>query len=125
MKSQTGNTFTIGKGSISSDSLKQKVNSRSSPEAQLIGTDDIISKILWTKRFIQNQGFEVNANIVYRDNTSSMKMETDGKESADKRTRHFDIKYFYITDLIHRGELTIEYCPTDAMIGDYMAKPLT
>jgi uncharacterized protein YcgI (DUF1989 family) len=64
-------------------------------------------------------------NIIYRDNQSSMKMETNGKASSGKRTRHFDIKYFYITDLIQRGEVTIEYCPTDDMIADYMTKPLT
>ena len=34
------------------------------------------------------------------------------------------IKYFYITDLIQRGEIQIEYCPTDAMIADYLTKPL-
>ncbi len=60
---------------------------QSSTEAELIPIDDIISRILWAERFIQNQGFEVNAKIVYRDNTSSMKLETNGKESARKRTR--------------------------------------
>ena len=52
MRSHTGSTFTLGKGMIISDSTKQKVNSRSSTEAELIGVDDRISKILWAKRFI-------------------------------------------------------------------------
>jgi hypothetical protein len=55
---------------------------------------------LWSKQFIEAQGFTVNANIVYRDNTSAMKLEENGKASSGKHTRHFDIKYFYITDLI-------------------------
>ena len=63
-------------------------------------------------------------NIVYRDNLSSMKLEENGKMSSGKRTRHFNIKFFYITDLIQRKELSIEYCPTDSMVGDYMTKPL-
>ena len=66
----------------------------------------------------------VNDNVLYRDNTSSMKLEQNGKSSSSKRTRHFNIKYFYITDLIHRKELRIEYCPTDEMLADYMTKPL-
>jgi hypothetical protein len=49
MKSQTGTVFTMGKGSIISDALKQKVNSRSSTKSELIGIDDEVSKILWTK----------------------------------------------------------------------------
>jgi len=54
-----------------------------------------------------------------------MKLEENGKASSGKRTRHFNIKYFYITDLIQRGEVTIKYCPTDDMIADYMTKPIT
>jgi hypothetical protein len=62
--------------------------------------------------------------IVYRDNTSSMKLEQNGRASASKRTRHFNIKYFYITDLIKRGEIKEEYCPTDEMLADFMTKPV-
>ena len=64
MRSHTGSTFSLGKGMIVSDSTKQKVNSRSSTEAELIGVDDRISKILWTKRFIEKQGFHVKLNII-------------------------------------------------------------
>ena len=70
------------------------------------------------------QGFKPKMNIVYRDNMSSMKLETNGRMSSGKRTRHFQIKFFYITDLIERGEVIIEYCPTESMVGDYMSKPL-
>ena len=117
--------MSLGKGSIQSISTKQKVNTRSSTESELVSMDDIISKVLWTKLFLEAQGYGVKQNIVLRDNTSSMKLELNGKASSGKRTRHFNIKYFYVTDLIARKELTIEYCPTDAMTGDYMTKPLT
>ena len=52
-----------------------------------------------------------------------MKLEENGRMSAGKRTRHFDIKYFYISDLIKRKELEIKYCPTISMWVDYMTKP--
>ena len=124
-KSHTGATMSLGSGIIASTSIKQKVNTRSSTEAELVSIDDVISKILWTKLFIEAQGFTINLNLVYRDNQSSMKLEENGKSSSGKRTRHFEIKYFYITDLIKRKQVTIEYCPTDEMIADYMTKPLT
>ena len=117
--------MSLGNGVIASTSIKQKVNTRSSTEAELVSIDDVISKILWTKLFIEAQGFTINLNLVYRDNQSSMKLEENGKSSSGKRTRHFEIKYFYITDLIKRKQVTIEYCPTDEMIADYMTKPLT
>ena len=90
----------------------------------MIAADDMISKILWTKCFVEAQGHQVNANIVYQDNSSAMKLEMNGKESSGKRTRHFDIKFFYITDLIKRKEMEVQFCPTDEMVADYMTKPL-
>jgi len=53
-----------------------------------------------------------------------MKLELNGKDSSGKRTRHFNIKYFYVTDLIKNGHIKIEYCPSIDMIADYMTKPL-
>jgi hypothetical protein len=123
MKSHTGGTFSLGKGAIHADSVKQKTNSRSSTEAELNGVDDEISKVLWTKRFIESQGFDVKLNVIYQDNTSAMKLENNAKGSSGKRTRHFDIKLFYVTNLIERGEVEVIYCPTDDMIADYMTKP--
>jgi hypothetical protein len=54
-----------------------------------------------------------------------MKREANKKMSSTKRTRHYDIKYFYITDLIKKKEVSIKYFPIDAMTADYMTKPLT
>ena len=48
----------------------------------------------------------------------------NGKLSSGKRTRHFDIRLFYVTDLIERNECYGKYCPTEDMIADYMSKPL-
>jgi hypothetical protein len=124
MKSYTGAMFTMGKGAIIGSSTKQKVNSRSSTESELIGVDDKISRVLWTKRFLDWQEFLVKLNIIYQDNTITIKLEQNGKESSGKRTRHFDIKYFYVTDLIGRDEVEIEYCNTDEMLADYNTKPV-
>jgi Reverse transcriptase (RNA-dependent DNA polymerase) len=125
MRSHTGATMSLGEGAVQSISTKQKVNTRSSTEAELVSIDDVISKIIWTKLFLEEQGFKVNDNILKQDNLSSMKLDLNGKSSSGKRTRHFNIKYFHITDLINRKEASIEYCPTEEMIGDYLSKPTT
>ena len=46
MKSHTGLILTMGKGEIICSSTKQKVNSQSSTESDLIDVDDKISKVL-------------------------------------------------------------------------------
>ena len=49
MKSHTGACMTLGKGMIRAFSSKQRVNSRSSTEAELIVVDDKVTKVMWTK----------------------------------------------------------------------------
>jgi hypothetical protein len=77
------------------------------------------------KRFLEWQGFKVKLNVICQDNTSTVKLGENGKSSSGKRTRHFDIKHFCVTDLVHRKESKIERCSTEAMIADCMTKPLT
>ena len=51
-------------------------------------------------------------------------MEKNGKASCTKRTKHIEIRYFYITDKVKSGEINIEHCPTKEMVRDYFTKPL-
>ena len=61
---------------------------------------------------------------MYQDNMSTMLLEVNGRKSAGKRSRALNIRYFFITDQIEKGNLSVEHCPTDKMIGDCMTKPL-
>jgi hypothetical protein len=125
MKSHAGAVFAVEEGSVIGSSTRQKVNLRSSTESELVAMDCKMSKALWVKRFLEWQGFKVKLNVIYQDNTSTMKLGENGKASSGKRTRHFDVKCFYMTDLVDREELKIECCSTEAMIADCMTKPLT
>ena len=53
-----------------------------------------------------------------------MCLELDEKRSLSKRTRHLNIRYFYITDQVDQSWLTARHCPTENMIGDFFTKPL-
>ena len=114
----------MGSGAVQSISKKQKVNTRSLTEAELVATDDVIAQIVWTRNFLEAQGVKVDTNIVYQDNQRAMLLEKNGRSSAGKRSRHLDIRYFFITDQVNQGNLEITYCPTDVMTADYMTKPL-
>ena len=61
---------------------------------------------------------------MYQDNQSAILLENNGKKSSSKRTRHINIRYYFITDRVKNGELEIEYFPTDDMVADYFTKPL-
>jgi len=123
-KSHTGAVMSYGSGMVQSISRKQKLNTRSSTEAELVGADDVAIMILWTKFFMEAQGYEINQNILYQDNKSTMLLLNNGKRSSTERTRAFNIRYFFLTDQIEKNHLAIEYCPSTGMIADYMSKPL-
>ena len=114
----------MGEGAMQIISKKQKLNSRSSTEAELIGVDDGVTQVLWTKLFVEAQGYPIEDNILMQDNKSSILLEKNGRESAGKRSRAINIRYFFITDQVKKGNVSIQYCPTDEMWGDYMSKPL-
>ena len=123
-RSHTGAVMTIGEGSIITMSKKQKLNTRSSTEAELVGADDAATMILWTGLFMEQQGYSLNKNILFQDNKSAILLESNGKRSAGKRSRALNVRYFFLTDQVKKGNLTIEYCPTDVMWADFMTKPL-
>ena len=114
----------MGKGALQSISWKHKLNVQSSTEAELVGIDDAATMILWTKLFLEAQGYDVKKNILYQDNKSAILMETNGKNSSGKRTRALNIRYFFITDQIEKENVQVEHCPTDEMIRDFNTKPL-
>ena len=135
MRSHTGAALTMGKGALLSMSLKQKINTKSSTEAELVGVDDAMNFVVWTKLFFdwQMQHHEEGmkskeigkTNILLQDNTSAIQLEQYGKRSSTKRTRHINIRYFYITDKLQDKTVTaISYCPTKEMVSDYLSKPL-
>ena len=102
----------------------KKLNSKSSTEAELIKVSDVMSQILWTMYFMEAQGYPLEDNVDYQDNQSAMLLEKNERGSSSKRTRHINIRYFFVTDRIKEGEMRVEYCPTGDMVADYFTKPL-
>ena len=74
-------------------------------------------------RFIAAQGYRTKT-VLYQDNLSTMLLETNGRASAGKRSRHLDMRYFFIHDLVDKKIISVQHCPTEEMDGDYMSKPL-
>ena len=73
---------------------------------------------------MESQGCVVEDVYVYQDNQSAILLETNGRASVGKGTRHIKIKYFFVTDKVKDKELKILYCHTKEMIADFYTKPL-
>ena len=124
MRSHTGGAMSLGKGVIYGMSTCQKLNTRSSTEAELVAVDDCMSQVLWTRYFLDTQGYNINNCTVYQDNRSAILLEQNGCASSSKRTRHINIRYYFVTDRANCGEIKLKYCPTTEMLREYFTKPL-
>ncbi len=98
MKGHSGGAMTMGTGFPLDKSTKQKLNTRSSMESEIVAVDDLIPQILWVRLFLKAQGFAVSNNILYQDNKSAMLLETNGHAWSSKHTRHIEIWYYYVAD---------------------------
>jgi hypothetical protein len=124
MRGHSGGGLTLGRGFPIVSSTKQKLNTKSSTETEIVGADDFMPAICWTRYFMKAQGYVVNDNVLFQDNKSSILLEKNGKASSSKRTKHINIRYFFITDRVEKKEVSVVWCPTGDMIGDYATKPL-
>jgi hypothetical protein len=115
--------MSFGQGMALSYSWKQKINTKSSTEAELVGVDDSLGYILWARYFMIEQGYDMDPSLLYQDNMSAILLETNRRASSSKRTKHIKVKYFLIKDKVDQEEITIEHCPTEQMWTDINTKP--
>ena len=62
-------------------------------------------------------------NTIYQDNRSTMILETNIRVSNGKRTKYIKARYYMVKDTVDRGDLKIEWCPTEEMWADVLTKP--
>ena len=123
-RGHSGGGLSLGGGFAYSNSSKQKMNTRSSTETELVAADDQMPMIIWTNNFLTEQGYALKDTVLYQDNQSAILLERNGRRSSSKRTRHLNIRFFFISDRINNKELSVVYCPTEEMIADFFTKPL-
>ena len=116
-------------------SSNQKINTQSSTEAELIGVDDAMTLVMWMKHFFESQVRYIDFNsplkplgsnvTIEQDNTSAIQLERNKLKSSSKRTKHINVRYFYITDRLKDGDVSrVIYKPTRDMESDYLTKAL-
>ena len=124
MKGHTGGAMSMGTGLIHSKSSKQKLNTKSSTETEVVGASDYKPWTIWTKRFLMEQGYDLTRNVFYQEIMSAMKIEKNGRKSCGDKSRHFYIRYFFIKDILKNEGIELKHCSTERMIADYFTKPL-
>jgi hypothetical protein len=86
-----GGGLSLGRGFPIVSSTKQKLNARSSTDTEIVGADDFVPSICWTRYFMKAQGYGVKDIILLQDNKNSILLEKNGTSS--KRTKHINIRF--------------------------------
>ena len=97
--------------------------SKSSTEAELIALSDSANQALYLRWFLIDQGYKMGPVTFYQDNTSTMALVARGKPGAE-RTRHIDIRYFWLADRVKGGEASVVHMRTAEMYANVLTKPL-
>ena len=121
--SQTGHVIQVGKGSLVMTSHKQKIVTKSSTEAELVAASDIIPSITLVKSILTDLKIKINKIKLHQDNMSTIKLITNQRPTS-QRSRHIDIRYFFLRDRQLCDGIEIVYTPSELMIADILTKPL-
>ena len=124
LRSHMGGCISMGTGLIHGKSAMEKLNAKSSTEAELIGMAEYLPYNLWLIMFLKEQGYEIANNVIFQDNKSAILMEKNERNSCTGNSRHINVRYFWVKDRIDKGEVRVEYLPTHLMLADYYTKPL-
>lgn len=123
-KSTSGYVCLLNNSVISWKSEKQAVVAQSTTEAELISANSGAREVISLQRILNDIGLtQTSATKVWEDNQGCIAlMHNDVK---NKRTKHIEIKWFWIRDQVQSGLIEMQYCPTGDMLADIMTKQLS
>ncbi|GBM98011.1 Retrovirus-related Pol polyprotein from transposon TNT 1-94 [Araneus ventricosus] len=124
-KSYSGCVLKFADGAISWESKKQHCVALSSTEAEYIALFECAKEIFYLRHFL-NQLYDSayeTPSVVFSDSQASQKLVQN--PIFHSRTKHIDFRCHYISEVYERGEIKINYIPTDKMAADNLTKTLT
>ena len=127
-RSHTGILIGFGghQGMVYFRSSVQRLVSDSSTYAELIAQHDGAHTIQWLSFLMNELGYSVSGNqvpIMYQDNRSAIQLAERGP-GVVSRSRHFQVRFFYVKELIDNNSLQLVHLPTEEqMYADFMTKP--
>ena len=94
----------------------------STAEIEYIAAGSCFSQLLWMKKVLTDYGISQDTMVVYCDNSSAIDISKNPVQYS--KTKHIEIRYHFIRDLIERKIVCLEYIPTESQNADIFTKPL-
>jgi hypothetical protein len=116
--------FSLGSTMTSWQSRKQSSISLSTLEAKYIVACSSSCEAIWIRKLLKGLfDMEMEATMILCDNQSCIKM-TENPVFHDK-SKHIEIWYKYIHDMMQRGAIKLQYVGTDEQVANVLTKPLS
>ena len=122
-KSTSGFLFTFAGGAVSWQSKLQKCVALSTTEAEYIAATEAAKEMVWMKRFVQELGLMQDEYVVFCDSQSAMDLSKNTLYHS--RTKHIDVRYHWLRDVIGKELMKLKKIHTDFNPSDMMTKVVT
>ncbi|CAN0860294.1 Retrovirus-related Pol polyprotein from transposon TNT 1-94 [Linum grandiflorum] len=119
-KSTSGYVFTFSGGAISWQSKLQKCVALSTTEVEYIAAVEAGKEMLWLKRFLQELGLKQSEYVVFCDSQSAMDLRRNTMYHS--RTKHIDVRYHWLRDVIEEQMMKLKKVHTDKNCADVLTK---
>ena len=94
MRGQTGGAISMGYDLLHGNYSKQKINMKSSTEAELVGVRKYVPYNILLLMFMDAQGYGIKDNVVFQDNQSTTMIHINGRNSCTGSSSHINVRYF-------------------------------
>jgi hypothetical protein len=124
-KSTTGFIFFYANAPVSWSSKIQKTVALSSCEAEYMALKEAIKEFVWLSNLFDeiNSLKTSNSKVLLTDNQSAIDLSKNPEYHA--RSKHIDIQYHYVREVVQNGQVTLKYVPTKENVADVFTKPLS
>lgn len=122
-KSTSGYSFQLSGSPISWNSAKQTCIALSTAEAEYYALSSAAQEAVWIQKLLRDLRYTEDEPItIYEDNQATMCIARD--QHCSKKTKHIDIRFHFVRDLISKNKIIVKYCNTNQMIADVFTKGL-
>lgn len=92
-------------------------------EAEYIALGEACQEAVWLRQLLRDFGEEVNSpTVINEDNQGCISFVSAGRTS--KRSKHIETRQFFVKDVCDRGDVELQYCPSERNTADIFTKPL-
>ena len=122
-KSTTAYYFTLGGNCISWKSSLQPLVTLSTTEAEYIAITDVFKEAIWLQGILTEIQQLHGKTVVYSDSQSAIHLSKNPVHH--ERTKHVDVKYHFVREIISSGKIEIKKVPTEDNPSDMGTKIVT